>query len=377
MRRVASLVLLLALALPLAPTTSGQAPTVSGQAGQQAPPLPPSPEEEFRLRLRVDLVATPLVVHDRRGEFLYDLRREEITVLDNGVPQQIGNFELATGPISLVLVVNTSRNLAGLLGQVRSSGVLFPSYILGETGEGAVITFDDDVTLHQDFTSDMDAFIRAVERIPSGDAGNRLADAFDLAVAKLQERPEGRRRVVVIVSEAKNSGSTARTAVPLRYAQIHNVSVYTIHLTELQSSLRTRPEDSPSPRSTFPPGVMATPPTPGSVQTPNTDMQRQSERANLGNLVELVVRGVQDSVGDNVLQIYSQGTGALHYSPSSRTGLEDSLNQIGVDLHNQYLLSYRPSNRDETGFHRIQINISRPGVRVRARPGYYVGIPPS
>ncbi|HEX9765027.1 MAG TPA: hypothetical protein VGA39_07060, partial [Candidatus Acidoferrales bacterium] len=131
MRRVASLVLLLALALPLAPASSGQAPTTAGQAGQQAPPLPPSPEEEFRLRLRVDLVATPLVVHDRRGEFLYDLRREEITVLDNGVPQQIGNFELASGPISLVLVVNTSRNLTGLLGQVRSSGVLFPSYILG------------------------------------------------------------------------------------------------------------------------------------------------------------------------------------------------------------------------------------------------------
>ncbi|MGH9788995.1 MAG: VWA domain-containing protein [Candidatus Acidiferrales bacterium] len=370
MRKIISALFLLALALSLAPTGSGQ-------AGQQAPPPAPSPEEEFKLRLRVDLVATPLVVYDRRGEFLYDLRREEITVLDNGVPQQIGNFELASGPVSLVLVVNTSRNLTGLLEQVRSSAVLFPSYVLGEAGEGAVVTFDDDVTLHQDFTSDMDAFIRAVDRIPVGDSGNRLADALDLAVAKLQERPEGRRRVVIIVSEAKNSGSTVRTAVPLRYAQIHNVSVYTIHLTELQSSLRSRPEDSPSPRSTFPPGVMATPPTPGSVQTPNTETQRMSERANLGNLIELVVRGVYDSVGDNVLQLYSQGTGALHYSPSTRTGLEDALNQIGQDLHNQYLLSYRPSNRDETGFHRIQVNISRPGVRVRARPGYYVGIPPS
>jgi VWFA-related protein len=370
MRKGLTVLLLLALALPLSPTSSGQ-------AGQQLPPPPPSPEQEFRMRLRVDLVATPLVVYDRRGEFVYDLRREEITVLDNGVPQQIGNFELASAPVSLVLVVNTTRRLQTLLGFVRSSAVLFPSYILGEAGEAALITFDDDVTLQQDFTPDIDQFIRAVERIPAGDEGNRLADALDLAVAKLQERPEGRRRVVIIVSEAKNSGSTARTAVPLRYAQIHNVSVYTIHITELQSSLRTRPEDTPSPRSTFPPGVMATPPTPGSVQTPNTEVQRASERMNLGNLVELVVRGVYDSVGDNVLQVYSQGTGALHYSPSTRDGFENALNQIGQDLHNQYLLSYRPSNRDETGFHRIQVNISRPGVRVRARPGYYVGIPPS
>jgi len=374
MRRLASILLLLALALPFAALGPAQDKPL---AGQQPPAPPPSPEEEFRMRFRVELVATPLVVRDRRGEFLYDLRREEITVLDNGTPQQIGNFELASGPISLVLVVNTSRTLSGVLDQVRASGVLFPSYVLGEAGEGAVVTFDDDVTLLQDFTSDMDIFIRAVERIPPGDEGNRLADALDLAVAKLKGRPEGYRRAVIIVSEAKNSGSTARTAVPLRYAQIENVSVYTIHLSALQSSLRTRPEDSPSPRSPFPPGVMATPPTPGSVQTPNTDMQRASERMNLGNLVELVVRGVQDSVGDNVLQVYSEGTGALHYSPSTQTGLEDALNQIGQDLHNQYLLSYRPSNRDETGFHRIQINISRPGVRVRARPGYYVGIPPS
>ncbi len=368
MRRSLSVVLLLALALPLTPTTSGQ----------QAPPPPsPRPEEEFRLRLRVDLVATPLVVYDRRGDYVYDLRREEITILDNGVPQQIGNFELATAPVSLVLVVNTTRRLTTLLSHVRSSAVLFPSYVLGEGGEAALITFDDDVTLQQDFTPDYDLFMKAVERIPAGDEGNRLADALDLGVAKLQERPEGRRRVVIIVSEAKNSGSTARTAVPLRYAQIHNVSVYTLHITELQSSLRARPEDSPSPRSTFPPGVMATPPTPGSAQTPNTETQRMSERANLGNLVEQVVRGVYDSVGENVLQVYSEGTGALHYSPSTRTGFEDALNQIGQDLHNQYLLSYRPSNREEAGFHRIQVNISRPGIRVRARPGYYVGIPPS
>jgi len=167
MRRVVLALLLLALAPRL--------------AGQQPPPPPPSPEEEFRLRLRVDLVATPLVVHDRRGDFLYDLRREEITVLDNGVPQQIGNFELATGPISLVLVVNTSRNLTALLQQVRSSGVLFPSYILGEIGEGAVITFDDDVTLHQDFTSDMDAFIRAVtEFVADVEAGRDVAGEFEL-----------------------------------------------------------------------------------------------------------------------------------------------------------------------------------------------------
>ncbi len=382
MRKTLALLLLFSLAAPLTPA-------VAGQSGQQAPPpqssTPPAEQQpqgeqpEFRLVTRVTLVNTPLVVYNRGGDYVYDLRREELTVLDNGIPQQIASFDLASLPISLVLVVNNSGTLAPLLQRIRQSAELFPTHILGPEGEGALITFSDAVTLRQDFTSNADALVRSIKQIPRGREGSRLSDAVEQAVAMLSERPEGRRRVIVIISEARNKGSKTGVRIPLQRAQLANISIYTIHLTELAADIRRKPEDS-SPtaaqRSPLPPGVQGMPGPPGSIYTPTQDTQRQSEKADLGNLGETIVRSGKDSFTDNVLQDYARGTGALHYSPSTVRGLEESLSLIGQDLHNQYLVSYRPSNRDDTGYHRIEIKVGRPGVRVRTRPGYFVGIAP-
>jgi hypothetical protein len=98
MPKALSILVLLALIHPL--------------GAQQETTEPPEQEEEFRVRVRVELVTAPLVVQNRQGEFVYDLRREEVTVLDNGVPQQITAFELASQPISLVILADTSQRIA-------------------------------------------------------------------------------------------------------------------------------------------------------------------------------------------------------------------------------------------------------------------------
>src|SRR3989338_2117961 len=137
-------------------------------ARQQPPPHPPPPQEpEFRVPVRVELVTVPLVVWDARAEFVYDLAREEVTLLDNGVPQQLRSFELATQPVSLVVLVDTSQRVKPLLERVREVGILITSNILGQFGEAALLTFDSFVTRRQEFTSDAEEFLRAFERIPA------------------------------------------------------------------------------------------------------------------------------------------------------------------------------------------------------------------
>lgn len=357
--RMVSVVLVMALVLPL---------------GAQRQPSP-AEQEEFRVRIKVELVTAPLVVQDARGEFVYDLRREEISVFDNGVPQQVSVFELASQPISLVILLDTSRRVAPLLDRVRKSGILFTSYILGQFGEAAVITFDTDVTLQQEFTADPDEVIAAVEAISPGGTETRLADALDQAVDLLLERSEGSRRVIIAITEPRDQGSRIPLGVPLRNAQLAEISVYTISLSAIQADLMRRPEDAPVPASPYPPGIFPLPPTPGQVQTPTTEANRQYARADLLRAISVLVSTLRHSRKDNVLELYAHGTGGLHYSSWSQQGFEKSLNEIGQDLHNQYLVSYRPSNRDQQGFHRIDIRVTRPRVSIRTRPGYYVGPP--
>jgi VWFA-related protein len=337
-------------------------------AGAQQPPEGP------RIKIPVRRVVAPLVVTDGRGEYIYDLTQEEVTVLDNGVPQQIEVFEHDSRPISLVILVDTSRRVSPLLDRVRKSGILFTRYILGSDGEAAILTFDDTVRMRLQFTADEDDIIRTLTNLAAGGLETRLADALEGAVKLLEARPEGRRRVIVALTEPADEGSQVAPGVPLRRAQISDISVFTISMSRLAAALRQKPEDTPVQRSPYPEGTFPTPGRPGSVQTPTTE-QQQHTGADLLAAVELLVTMLHGTVRSNLLEVYSAGTGAVNYSPGSRGDLEEAIHRIGQDLHNQYVVSYRPSNTD-IGFHRLEVRVSRRGTRVRTRSGYYVGTPP-
>ena len=344
-------------------------------AGAQQPQPPPPQEPEFRVPVRVERVTTPLVVRDARGEFIYDLAREEVTLLDNGVPQQLRSFELATQPVSVVVLVDTAQRVKPLLDRVREAGILITSNILGQFGEAALVTFDTHVTLRQEFTSDADEFLAAFRKFPAGGTETRLADGLDQAVRLLSRRPQGRRRVILVLSEPLDQGSSTPLGVPLRVAQINDITVYTISLSALEADLHRRPEETPVRPSPYPPGVFTRPGTPGQPQTPTTVAQEQYARADLLSAVAMLVRTLRDTAGNDVLEVYALGTGGLAHSTFGRAALEDVLNRIGQDLYSQYLITYQPSNRDQNGFHRIEIRLARPGTNVRHRPGYFVGPP--
>ncbi len=368
MRRFCLLTLALLLVLPSASPADGGA--------SQPPPAPPRPEAPgYRVRVKVELVAAPVVVRDPQGEFVYDIRRDEVEVYDNGLPQQLSAFELASAPVSLVLLINTSQRVAPLLERVQPSGILFSSYVMGQNGEAAVITFDDEITVRQEFSGDVDKLVKTVSQVRAGGSKARLADALDQAVALLVERPQGRRGVIVAVSEARDDGSEVPMGVPLRSAQLAGISIYTITLNRSEAIWRRRPEETPVKPSPYPPGVSPMPPLPGQVQTPTTEAQRQQGGADILGAVKTLVTTLKDTVGQNVLEVYAQGSGGQNFNPLSREEFEAAINLIGQDLHNQYLVSYRPSNRDQEGFHRLEVRVNRPGVRVRTRSGYYVGPP--
>lgn len=348
---------------------------VSAPAGAQQSQPPPPQEPEFRVPVRVELVRTPLVVRHVGGEFVYDLGRDEVTLFDNGVPQRLTSFELATQPVSLVVLVDTSQRVKPLLERVRTSGILITSNILGQSGEAALVSFDTSVALRQEFTSNGDELLTAFHSLPAGGTETRLADGLAQAVQLLSDRPQGRRRIILVLSEALDQGSSTPLGVPLRVAQLNDITVYAISLSALEADLRRPPEETPVARSPYPPGVFTRPPTPGRPQTPGTVAQEQYARADLLAAVTTLVRTLRDAGGNDVLEVYAHGTGGLAQSAFGRAALEDVLSYIGQDIHSQYLVTYRPSNRDQDGFHRIEVRVARPGTSARHRPGYFVGPP--
>lgn len=84
-----------------------------------------------------------------------------------------------------------------------------------------------------------------------------------------------------------------------------------------------------------------------------------------------------NAVGPNTLAMASKATGGLHVKTFKDRSVESALDEIGGELHTQYSLSYRPPGDEPSGYHEIKVNVSRPKVQVRTRPGYYIAPPAS
>src|ERR1700676_1440861 len=119
----------------------------------------------------VPLVVAPTTVTDAKGRYVDGLVPEDLMLYDNNVPQQI-QMDWMTYPIDLVVAVQTSANSGPVIDKLGGTGILFSQVLAGGAGETAMISFSDDVKLHQDFTSDPDSVTHSMRmlRMEGGDA---------------------------------------------------------------------------------------------------------------------------------------------------------------------------------------------------------------
>jgi len=364
------------------------AASVCVAAHAQAPEGPMTPPAGVELqkeppgfKLKSLLVNTPVTVRDASGKMVHTLEASDFRVRDNGVEQKITHFDLGGDPISLVVVAETSSRIGPLLPEIRKTGILISQTVMGPTGEAAVIGFDSRIHKLQDFEESTDALEQTLSTLPEGDDGARLFDAMSKAVEMLKQRPEasatnlGKRRVMLVISEAHDGESEEKLGEVLRRAQLANVAIYAVGVSGAKADLKRNPDDNyKKPPRVTPEGTYSVPPPPGTVQTPTTEMQQQQAGAPLAAAVALavwIVQHTKDKVTSKQLEVAAAATGGVHVSAWKQQSLEKVIDEIGGELHAQYTLTYAPTGTDGEGYHEITIEVNRKDLTVRARPGYY------
>ena len=378
-RRLSLFVGLFAMAAIATPHASAQAPD-GPMIPQPGMPIQKGPAP---IKIRSVLVNTPVTVRNVKGEMVHDLEESDFRVTDNGALQKITHFNLGGDPISLVVVVETSSRIAPIVPQIRKSGILISQTVTGPTGEGAVVGFDDRVSMLLDFTSSGDLMDKAMSGLPEGTPGTKLFDAMSKAVELLSARPEvsetelGRRRVMLVIAEAHDSGSEAKLGDVLRRAQLANITIYAVGISSMKADLKHKPEQTGPTRAT-PEGTFGTPPPPGTIQTPTTDDNAHAQGPSLLALAVWAVSHAKDQVTAHQLEIAAAATGGLHVSTWKDRTIERVIDEMGGELHAQYTLTYTPGGENTDGYHEISVTVAREkerGLKVRARPGYYLGAP--
>ena len=362
----------LLLTAPSAPV-SAQAPT-GPIAPQPGTPVQQAPAESKIVR-HVSLVNTPVTVKDASGQMVHSLDAKDFQVTDNGVLQQIIHFDLGGDPLSIVILVETSSRIAPLMPQINKAGIVLAVTVMGTNAEAAIVGFNDSVDKLQDFTTNQDTIEKTLTKLNSATSGSKLFDAMAIGVEMLSDRPlptadtPGRRRIMLVLSEATDVGSETKLGAVLRQAQLSNVTIYSVGLSTVMAELKAAPKDT-TPQIT-PPGTFGRPPFPGSVQTPSTE----GDLYGTGDLMAaavLAVKNIKNKVTGQPLQLAATATGGEDIATFKNHSIENAIDEIGGELHSQYSLSYTPRGTSDTGYHEIKVKVDKEGLKVRARPGYYL-----
>lgn len=336
----------------------------------QAPAPRPDQNEpvdpDLIIREQFNFVLVPVTVLDRNGNFVNGLSVLDFQLLDNGIPQKITE-DVASRPISLVVVIQANASTRQILPTVQKSASLYGPLVAGETGEVAVLSFDHQVRTLTGFTSNQDEIKAAFEKLKPGGTYNHLDDAVMVAVRMLQNRGRERKKVVLIIAESRDQGSAVTPRDVLTQAEFADVVIYSVNMSHLLNQLTSKAE--PNRPNPIPPEFRSPLPM-GTIRTGTTDAQ-----TNMGNwtpIIKEIYTAVKGIFVPNMLEIYTKETGGREHNFVSLSGLEEAISKIGSEIHSQYMLTYLPSNRHEGGYHEIQVRVARPDVEVRTRGGYWI-----
>lgn len=271
----------------------------------------------FKVDVRlVRLIAT---VKDTTGKPVGGLSKDDFTIFDNGAKQTISLFERHTSqPLSVVILVDTSGSTGKEMKYQTDSVQRFLTALFKEGNpedSAALLTFNWQVREEVPFSRSIPRFEAKLKRL-RGEAGTSLYDAIYLGGERIQDR-DGR-RVMIVVTDGADTVSSKNYHEALRAAHDADVVVY---------------------------GILVMPIT--------NDAGRHI-------------------AGEHALTGISRSTGGKMFTPGV-SALDTVFQEILRDLRTQYLLGFYPKNVPLTKdpFHRIEIQASRPELRVVSRTGYY------
>jgi len=183
MRPAVSIILVLLIAVTSAITQT-----------RPASQKPNPPDDVETLKIDTDLVRVPLIATDRAGMYVTDLRKEEFTITEDDVAQEVAFFGKVAAPFHVVLLLDTSSSTRDKLKEIQRAANAFVDQ-LQPSDRVKVIAFDDKVNDLNEFTSDRDLLHAAINKTKSGE-GTKVYDAVEMAMNTIR-RINGRKAIVL------------------------------------------------------------------------------------------------------------------------------------------------------------------------------------
>jgi Ca-activated chloride channel family protein len=316
-------------------------------------------QEPTSLRVSVRLVNVVATVTDAAGRHVPNLKADDFTILEDGVPQKISHFTQDQDvPVSVGLLLDTSGSMQAKISAATEAIERFINNIHAND-DIFLMSFDRDIELEQDFTSDRKKLVKALSGLRPGGA-TVLYDGLQEALGKIT-RGRHDKRAILVLSDGFDSGSK-RTKLDELLESIRSAEVLVYGLGTAPTVYADPAEHIPF---TLPTQQSAAR---GPAQIANSRAQIQGRR---GGAVAAQANGVNMAVMRQFAET-SGGQAFLLADTFMDTGTSDInkvLTTIADELRAQYTLSYYPSRPDDGKLRTIKVT-TRAALKVRARTGY-------
>jgi VWFA-related protein len=319
-----------------------------------------SRDQIFTIIRNVNFVAVPVTVKDRNtGRMVDGLLPQDFSVLEDGVKQKLTYFTSDPFFLSAAIVYDLGLPDAS----VRKINQTFSAMTgaFSQYDQVSVYTYSTAVTRVSDFTPPNQRLTTVLDSLKVNRGQNNgvpvvsgplaggptingmpaaggpvpvntptkvahvLNDAILRAALDLAKQDRTRRRVIFIISDGKEQGSTASYADTLKVLLQNEISVYAV-----------------------------------ATDSSALPVYRQL------NKLHLPRQGY-----DNLLPRYAAATGGEVYTEFSQNAIERAYASAMGDARNQYTLGYMTKAAPSSTYREIEVKVDVPSLDVRAKYGYY------
>ena len=287
--------------------------------------------------IRVDsqLVTLNMSVVDRNtNRGLFGLNQEDFKLFEDGVEQRILQFDSASAPFDLILLIDLSGSTRDVVKLIRQAALRFVN-AARPSDRIAIITFAGKPSVVSRLTLDRERLRQSIETIDTASGDTKLYDATDFAMRELLSDGKSTRRTAIVLMSDGLDGT-----VPGVFGQQGSMLSYKELISKVQEFdgvlyslwLNTYYE-ALNPKDTQPEAF-------------DTGHDRMKELAEVG--------------------------GGTFYEVERLEDLAGAYERVVMDLGTTYSIAYRPSNNKRDGNWRaIRVNVNRPAAVARGKRGYY------
>jgi VWFA-related protein len=270
-------------------------------------------ESRFMSKVEVDLVELPVSVYDGEGRLVKTLGKDDFTVTEDAVRQELTSFEFAESlPLSLGIVIDGSGSMQEAMPIVHQAASEFVQKLVAkEKDQGFVIEFRERPTLLASLTHRASDLERAIAETHANGA-TALYDAVVMALYQFRATPG--RKAVVVLTDGDDNHSWTDYATLRRYARSAGVPIYFIGLN-----------------------------------------------------ISFLDRGIKGRMTE-----LAADTGAEAFFVGKASALPEVYRKIETELRSQYFLRYLTnSTKGENQFRAIDVKLKDPKLRAKTIRGYF------